>query len=120
MGTSVIIIAAAVALIIGIFLGKVIFAKNTRQRIEEAEEQAKKIVADAKTAAENLKKDRLLEAKEKYLQLKSEHEKEVIQRNQKLADTEGRIRQKEQSLNQKNENVQKQIQENEAIKQNLV
>ncbi|GEP92440.1 ribonuclease Y [Chitinophaga terrae (ex Kim and Jung 2007)] len=100
-------------------LGKVIFAKSTQHKIDEAEQQAKKIVADAQVSAENLKKDRLLEAKEKYLQLKSEYEKEVLQRNQKLSESENRIKQKEQSLNQKNEQLQKQINENEAIKETL-
>ena len=112
-------IAAVVALIIGILLGKVIFAKNTQHKIQEAELQAQKIVSEAQLTAENLKKDRLLEAKEKFLQLKSEHEKEVLQRNQKIADSENRIKQKEQALNQKTENLQKQMQENEAIKENL-
>ncbi|PWV48194.1 ribonuclease Y [Chitinophaga sp. S165] len=112
-------IAAVVALIIGILLGKVIFAKNTQHKIQEAELQAQKIVSEAQLTAENLKKDKLLEAKEKFLQLKSEHEKEVLQRNQKIADSENRIKQKEQTLNQKTENLQKQMQENEAIKENL-
>ncbi|WP_212001959.1 ribonuclease Y [Chitinophaga sp. HK235] len=112
-------IAAVVALIIGIVLGKVIFAKNTQQKIDDAEQQAKKIISDAQVSAENLKKDRLLEAKEKYLQLKSEHEKEVMQRNQKISESENRIKQKEQSLNQKNEQLQKQINENDAIKETL-
>ncbi|NML36865.1 ribonuclease Y [Chitinophaga sp. G-6-1-13] len=112
-------IAAVVALVLGIVLGKVIFAKNTQQKIDEAEQQAKKIVADAQVSAENLKKDRLLEAKEKFLQLKSEHEKEVMQRNQKIAESENRIKQKEQSVNQKNEQLQKHINENEAIKETL-
>ncbi|SHK96239.1 ribonucrease Y [Chitinophaga jiangningensis] len=112
-------ITAIAALIIGIALGKVIFAKNTQQKIDEAEQQAKKIIADAQTTGENLKKDRLLEAKEKYLQMKSEHEKEVLQRNQKILESENRIKQKEQSLNQKNEQVQKQINENDAIKETL-
>jgi ribonuclease Y len=120
MDTTVITtIAAVVALIIGIVLGKVIFAKNTQQKIQDAEQQAQKIISDAQISAENLKKDKLLEAKEKYLQLKTEHDKEVLQRNQKLADSENRIKQKELGLNQKNEQLQKQVQENEAIKENL-
>jgi ribonucrease Y len=116
----IIVAGCIVALVAGIFLGKLLFAKNTRQKIEEAEQQSQKILAEARTAAETLKEKKLLEAKEKYLQMKSDHEKEVLQRNQKLAETENRIKQKEQSLNQKNENVQKQFQENEAIKENLM
>lgn len=120
MGVTLITtIAAVVALVIGIVLGKVIFAKNTQHKIDEAENQAKKIIADAQISAENLKKDRLLEAKEKYLQLKSEYEKDVLQRNQKLGESENRIKQKEQGVNQKNEQLQKQINENDAIKETL-
>lgn len=116
---TTVIVAGVVALAVGIILGKIIFAKNTKIKIQEAEEQAKRIIAEGQLSAENLKKDRLLEAKEKYLQLKSEHEKEVMQRNQKIAESENRIKQKEQSLNQKNDNIQKQVAENESIKENL-
>ncbi|RPE12893.1 ribonuclease Y [Chitinophaga lutea] len=114
-----IIVAGVVALALGILLGKLIFAKNTQIKIQEAEEQAKRIIAEGQLSAENLKKDRLLEAKEKYLQLKSEHEKEVMQRNQKISESENRIKQKEHTLNQKTEQLQKQAAENEAIKENL-
>lgn len=114
-----VIVAGVVALAIGIILGKLIFAKNTQIKIQEAEEKANRIVEEGKLTAENIKKDKLLEAKEKYLQMKSEHEKEVMQRNQKISESENRIKQKEQSLNQKNEQLQKQVSENEAIKENL-
>lgn len=117
--TLITTIAAVVALIIGIVLGKVIFAKNTQHKIDEAENQAKKIIADAQISAENLKKDRLLEAKEKYLQLKSEYEKDVLLRNQKLGESENRIKQKEQAISLKNEQLQKQLNENDAIKEGL-
>jgi ribonuclease Y len=117
--TLITTIAAVAALIIGILLGKVIFAKSTQQKITDAELQAQKIIAEGQMTAENLKKDRLLEAKEKFLHLKSEHEKETMQRNQKLADAENRIKQKEQGVTLKTETLQKQMQENEAIKENL-
>jgi ribonuclease Y len=118
-GTLITTIAAVVALIIGILLGKVIFAKNTQQKIADAELQAQKIISEGQISAENLKKDRLLEAKEKFLSLKSEHEKETMARNQKLADAENRIKQKEQGVTLKTESLQKQMSENEAIKENL-
>ncbi|MDP9229351.1 MAG: ribonuclease Y [Bacteroidota bacterium] len=113
------IIIGAVALIIGIIGGKLIFSKNTRQKVEEAEEQARKIIADSKTSAENLRKEKLLEAKERFVQLKAEHDKEVLDRNRKLGESENRIRQKEQSINQKTEQIEKQFKENDAIKENL-
>jgi ribonucrease Y len=113
------IIIGAVALIIGVVLGKFIFAKNTRIKVEEAEQEAQKIVANAKTTAETLKKEKMLEAKEHFVQKKAEHDRDVNDRNRKMSDAEGRIRQKEQGLTQKTEQLEKQIKENEAIKENL-
>jgi ribonucrease Y len=113
------IIIGTLALIIGIVLGKVIFAKNTKKAVEEAEQQTKKIIADAQIQAETLKKEKLLEAKERFVQLKSEHDKEVFQRNQRLSELENKVKQKEQGINQKDQSVEKLIKENEAIKQNL-
>jgi ribonuclease Y len=117
--TIIVAIVAVVAILIGIFLGKAIFSKNSKKQVEEAEEQARKLVEDAKTQAETLKDKKLLEAKEHFLQLKSEHEKETLQRTQKLTEAEARIKQQQQSVNDKNSALQKQIQENEAQKQNL-
>ena len=113
------IIIAVVSLIVGVVAGKFIFAANTKKQIEEAENQSAKILSDAKTAAENLKKEKLLEAKEKFVQLKSEHDKEVLEKNKKINDAETRIRQKEQTLNQKIDSIDKQVKENEVIKENL-
>ena len=113
------IIIGAAALILGIILGKLVFAKNTQKQIAEAEQQAQKIIADGLLQAENLKKEKLLEAKEKSVQLKADHERDVMQRNQKLIEGESRIKQKEQSLNQKDQNLEKQIKDNEVIKENL-
>ena len=89
------IIIGAAALILGIILGKLVFAKNTQKQIAEAEQQAQKIIADGLLQAENLKKEKLLEAKEKSVQLKADHERDVMQRNQKLIEGESRIKQKE-------------------------
>jgi len=113
------IIIGVAALILGTLLGKLVFAKNTQKQVEEAEQQAQKIIADGQLQAENLKKEKLLEAKEKFVQMKADHERDVMQRNQKLVESENRIKQKEQSLNQKDQNLDKQIKENEAIKENL-
>ena len=113
------IIIGVSALIIGIVAGKIIFAKNTRKQIEEAEIQSQSIVKEAGIRAETIRKEKELEAKEKFVQMKSEHDKDVLDRNRKMSESENRIRQKEQSINQKENNLDKQIKENEAIKENL-
>jgi ribonuclease Y len=112
-------IIGGVALLAGIIAGKFIFAKNTQKRVDDAEHQAKKLLADAQTQAETVKQQKQLESKERFLQLKSEHEKEVGERNRKLVDSENRVRQKEQTINQKVDQLDKQVKENEAIKENL-
>ena len=113
------IIIGAAALILGTILGKLVFAKNTKKQVEDAGQLAKKIVADGQLQAENLKKEKLLEAKEKFVQLKSDHDRDVMQRNQKILDTENRVKQKEQSINQKDQQLEKQIKDNEGIKETL-
>jgi ribonuclease Y len=109
----------AIALVLGIIAGKFLFAKNTTKKVEDAEVQAKKILTDAQTAAENLKKEKMLEAKEKFVQLRAEHDKDVLEKNRRVNDTESRIKQKEQSINQKLENLDKQAKDNDTIKENL-
>jgi ribonucrease Y len=113
------IIIGIVSLVVGIVAGKFIFKKNVQGKIEEAEQQSQKILNDAKTNAETIKREKQVEAKERFVQLKAEHDKEVLQRNQKIAEAEGRIRQKEQNINQKTEGLEKQVKENETIKENL-
>src|SRR5664279_3313795 len=110
------IISSVLALIAGIILGKFLFAKNTKKQLETAASEAQKIISDAQSQGETLKKEKLLEAKERFVQLKAEHDKEVFQRNQKLSDSENRLKQKEQSINQKDQNVERIIKENETIK----
>ena len=117
--TILTIIVGVAGLIVGIIAGRLVSAPNTRKKIEDAEQQAQKIVNDAQSNAETLKKEKLLEAKEKFVQLKAEHEREVLDRNRKLGETENRIKQKEVSINQKEAGLDKQIKENEAIKENL-
>ena len=119
MDTTLYIIIGAVALIIGVIAGRFAFAKNTKKQVEEADLQAHSIIKEAELRAETIRKEKELEAKEKFVQLKSDYEREVNERNRKIGETENRARQKEQSINQKEGNLDKQLKENEAIKENL-
>ncbi|HSF44387.1 MAG TPA: ribonuclease Y [Chitinophagaceae bacterium] len=113
------IIIGVIALAVGIGAGKFLFAKDTRKQLDEAAQQAEKMIADARMQSETLKKEKMLEAKEKFVQLRAEHDKEVLERNKKINDSETRIKQKEQSINSKLENLDRQTKENETIKENL-
>jgi ribonuclease Y len=113
------IITGILATLVGLGLGKLIFAKNTASKVEEAKRQAEQILNDAQLKAESLKREKLLEAKENFVQLKSDHEKDVFERNRKIVDSENRTKQKEQQITQKTETLEKQVKENESIKENL-
>ncbi len=82
--------------------------KRVQQRLEEAESQA-----------EAIKRDKLLEVKEKFLNKKAELEKEVQQREQKMQQNENRLRQKEMQLNQRQEDLQRKHRDIDSVKENL-
>jgi ribonuclease Y len=113
------IIIGGIALVVGIVLGKLIFAKNAGKIVGDAKSEAARILADGQSQAETLKKEKLLEAKEKFVQMKADHEKDVLVRTQKLSESENRAKQKEQTINQKEVALDKQTKENETIKDNL-
>jgi ribonuclease Y len=112
-------IIGGIALLIGIVAGKLIFAKNTARIVQEAELKAQSLIKEAELRAETTRKEKELEIKEKFVQLRSAHDKEVLERNRKAGEAENRIRQKEQAINQKETGLDKQIKDNEAIKDNL-
>ena len=112
-------IIGVAGIILGIIAGKIIFSKNTKKQIAEAELLAQSILKEAELRGETFKKEKELEAKERFVQMKANHDKEVFERNKKINDAENRIRQKEQSINSKEGNLDKHIKENETIKENL-
>jgi ribonuclease Y len=66
-----------------------------------------------------IKKEKILQAKEKFLQLKAEHEKYVQGKNNAIGKTESRLKQKENSVNQKLEELGKKNKEVQSIRENL-
>ncbi|MES2004589.1 MAG: ribonuclease Y [Bacteroidota bacterium] len=117
--TVMYIISGVGALIVGLIAGRFLFAKNTKKQVEDAEQQAQNILKEAELRSETIKKEKQLEAKEKFVQLKSEYDRDVLERNRKLGDLENRAKQKEITINQKEAGLDKQVKENEAIKENL-
>src|SRR5690606_12396104 len=103
-----------IAFVVGMAVGRFALRFLFKKQEVAAQSKAKKILREAEQAGEHLKKQRLLEAKEKFLQMKAEHEKETNQKNNALSQRESGIRQKEQSLNQKLENLNREKQELES------
>jgi ribonuclease Y len=113
------IIAVVAGVLVGFLAAKAVLKKGIKDHEGLAKEKAGQILKDAESQAEILRKNKLLEAKEKFIQMKAEHEQEIQQKNNQAAQRENALKQKEQSLNQKIENAQRKEQEAETQRQNL-
>jgi ribonuclease Y len=78
------------------------------------------ILEEAEREAEVIKKNKLLEVKEKFLHLKSDLEKQVSARNSKIQSVETKLKQKELSINQRIEDLQRKNNDLDSVKENLV
>ena len=106
------IVTAIVALIIGLAVGYTIFRYVMKSKYNS-------ILKEAQNEAEVIKKNKILEVKEKFLNKKADLEKEVAQRNQRIQQAENKLKQRELMLNQRQEEVQRKRNEADAIKANL-
>jgi len=91
-------IVAVIALFIGFLIAKLLERNNASQMVIKAREAAETIVKEANKEGESIKKDKILQAKEKFIELKSEHEKVIVSRDKKLTEAEKRVRDKESQL----------------------
>ena len=98
MEITLIIIALIAGLGGGFGIAKFLEKSNVSNMIKNAKKEASSILRDANIEAENIKKDKLLQAKEKFLELKSEHEKEILNKDKKIAEVEKRTRDKESQV----------------------
>ena len=107
-----VIVTAIVGIIVGIGAGYLIYRYVLTGKYKEMMEKAQK-------DAEVIKEKKLLEVKEKFLNKKSELEKEVQQRNQKIQQSENKLKQRELSLNQRQEELGRRKQENDQAQQRI-
>ncbi|PKP44457.1 MAG: ribonuclease Y [Bacteroidetes bacterium HGW-Bacteroidetes-13] len=93
-----IIIGVFLGLTVGFFIAKFLEKTNSSKLVKNAKKEASSILKEAVNEAETLKKDKILQAKEKFIELKSEHEKVILDRERKMAEAEKRTRDKESQL----------------------
>jgi ribonuclease Y len=103
--------------ILGAFLGGGVLAGIVLRYVTNA--RYKNIIKEAEAEAEVLRKNKMLEVKEKFLSLKSDLEKQVTQRNAKIQATESKLKQRELQINQRLEELQRKKNEASAVKENL-
>jgi len=85
-------------LILGYIIAKSLEKGKASKLIANAEREAKTILKQGKSDAESLKKDKILQAKERFIELKAEHEKVILTRDKKMAEAEKRTRDKESQV----------------------
>lgn len=110
------IVIYLVIALVGLGAGILIASTVIRNNIERKSQQ---ILKDAEAEGEVIKKDKILQAKEKFLQLKAEHEKLIGEKNSAIQISENRIKQKEGNLNHKLEETQRKQKELDSLRENL-
>jgi ribonuclease Y len=91
-------IAAIIGTVVGHFIAKRQEKNNASELTKNAKRSADEIIKTAKSEAESIKKDKIFQAKERFLELKAEHEKVILSRDKKMAEAEKRTRDKESQV----------------------
>jgi ribonucrease Y len=101
------------ALIIGVVAGFLIAGSKLNAGSKRERDN---LIKEAEVKSEAIKQEKILQAKEKFLQLKSEHDKQVQERNSNLSQLENKARQKEAELNKKLEELNRKDKEAENLR----
>ena len=113
MTTTIYLIVTGVGgLIFGLIIMQIFQKRNSLSIIKKSEQQARRIIKKSHQESDRIKKEKMLQAKERFIELKSDHEKVILQREKKLVEVENRARDKEKILN-------KELQRNKDLNQSF-
>lgn len=101
------IIGVIIGFVIGFLVMKQAEKKKAFKTLENAKQEANTIIKEASLEAESIKKDKILQAKEKFIELKAEHEKVILARDKKMLESEKRVKDKESQAAQELEKSKK-------------
>jgi len=107
--TLFIIIALAGGLGIGFAIAKMMEKKSAASLTYSAKKEAEAILKNATNEGEALKKDKLLQAKEKFLELKAEHEQVILGKDKKIAEAEARQKEADKRTRDKESQVSNEL-----------
>ena len=120
--SQIIIIAiscAAGTIALSMLIGTLLYKRKIRKRTAEAEDKAALIVKEAEITSENIKKDKILQAKENILKLKTEFEEEANRKKNQIISNEQKIKQREQQLSKELESLKRKEADTIEMQQNL-
>ncbi|WP_312825600.1 ribonuclease Y [Epilithonimonas sp.] len=93
------VVALIIGAVVGLFFGKSSLNSKAQFVIEDAKKTSENIIEKANVQAEAIKKEKHLQAKEKFLELKSQHDSDIQSRERKMQEAEKRTKDKEHKLN---------------------
>ena len=99
-------------IVLGLIISKILEKSSANKTISNAKKEASQVIREAKKEGEIIKKDKLFQAKEKFLELKSEHDKVMASKENKMNEAQKRIRDKESQ-------VSNEISKNKRLNQSL-
>lgn len=100
---------------IGFAIAKYLEKNHASSILQRTQGEAKTILREAKTEGEAIKKEKILQAKEKFIELKSEHEQVILSRDKKIAEAEKRTRDKESQISSELAKAKKAAEESEKV-----
>lgn len=106
-------------IILGFALDRFVLKRSVKKRIQAAEDKKKLILKEAEVSAEGIKRDKILEAKEKFLKLKSEFEEESNRKKNQIISNENKLKQRESNLSKQFEQNKRTEAELESMKENV-
>ena len=114
-----IIVTGAVSLVLGMVLGRMVFSRVNKAEESKAKESAALVIKEAQVNAEEIKRTKILEAKERFLKLKSEFEEESNRKKNQIISNENKIKQREQNLSKQMEQTKHKESESDQLKEKL-
>ena len=103
----VILLAIISSIILALVIGSFLYKRRLKKNQVTNEEKARLIIKEAELQAENIKKDRILEAKEKFLKMKQEFEDDSNRKKNQIINNEQKIKQREAQLSKELETLKR-------------
>jgi ribonuclease Y len=119
---QIIIIAISAAfgtILLSMLIGNLLYKRKSRKRQAIAEDKAALIIKEAEITAENIKKEKMFQAKESMLKMKSEFEEESNRKKNQIIANEQKIKQREQQINKELENLKRKDADTVEMQQTL-
>lgn len=117
--TPEVIIAGVGGLILGVVIGRILLQKVLKKAETEAKEKAKLIIKEAELKQESIKKEKIFEAKEKFIKMKEDFDNNVGKRKRNIEEAEKKIHNDKNQVKQQQEKINRKEAELDSMKENL-